>query len=512
MNIPGSIKILVPMLFLQACGSSDDALPDPQQGDPNDNPEPIAAIDTQLRALIADNNLTGDPSSGRTFPSIEEPLAQLGKKLFFTKALGGEFDSACVSCHHPVLGGADALSLSVGIGAINPDLLGIGRGDAQGHPNVPRNAPTSFNVALWDKALFWDSRVASLGGDAGQNGAASGISTPDSGLNVIDVNAGGNLAVAQARFPVTSVEEMRGNLEAGNANDDLRAHLAARLGNYGEGQGELGAAAWLEEFQMAFVSSEPAEDLITFENIVAAIGAYERSQVFVDNPWKAYVEGDNNAISDQAKNGAILFYTDADQQGGGCVQCHSGDLFSDEEHHAIGVPQFGPGKGNPNNNDFGRENISLEASDRFRFRTPSLLNIEVTAPYTHAGAYQTLDDVLDHYNNPNGTVDDFFDDGGWCGLPQFEDVQDCESLYPAAEQNSAAALGKINQERNQNDSAALPNINLNNNERTQIEAFLRTLTDPCVQSRECLEPWIAAEAEAVDEHQLNAVDINGNRL
>jgi cytochrome c peroxidase len=469
-------------------------------------------IDDELRALIADHGLSGDPSTGRVLPLVSDPLANLGKKLFFSKSLGGELDSACVTCHHPVLGGGDNLSLSFGVGAIDPDLLGPGRGDAIGAPNVPRNAPTTFNVGLWDSALFMDSRVESLGQEIGENGAASGISTPDSGINVIDGAAGASLVAAQARFPVTSAEEMRGQLEQGESNDLLRAHLAARIGNYGVGQNELQNNSWLTEFQTAFASSATAENLITFDNVVTAIGTYERSQIFVANPWRDYVQGDNTAISDNAKQGAILFYTDVEQQGGGCVQCHSGDLFTDEEHHTIGAPQFGPGKGNANNHDFGRENISGNASERFRIRTPSLLNIEVTGPYTHTGAYETLQQVLGHYNNPNGTVNNFFDDGGWCTLQQYVGVQDCASLYPNARRNSNAVLAKVNTERNQDDPAALPTISLNNGERNDIVAFLRTLTDPCVEDRGCLAAWIPTDDEAADDFQLNAIDISGNEL
>ena len=60
-------------------------------------------LDEQLRVVIAKQGLSGDPSMGRELPSLEEPLTQLGMKLFFSKALGGNLDSACVSCHHPLL-------------------------------------------------------------------------------------------------------------------------------------------------------------------------------------------------------------------------------------------------------------------------------------------------------------------------------------------------------------------------------------------------------------------------
>lgn len=514
MNFRNGIALLAGLLLLQGCDAGDPA--DPQNNGavtpPTTPPVQNTALDDQLRTLLVQHGITGDPSSGRDLPSITDPLAQLGKKLFFTKALGGEQDAACVSCHHPVLGGGDDLSLSFGVGAIAPDLLGPGRGDRTGAPNVPRNAPTTFNTGLWDSALFMDSRVESFGKEAGQNGAASGISTPDSGFGALDIEAGANLVVAQARFPVTSVEEMRGAFEAGQSSDVLREHLAARIGDYGVGQGELATNEWLAAFQSAFASALPAESLITFDNIVTALAAYERSQVFVDTPWRNYVQGGNNAISEQAKRGAVLFYTAAAEQGAGCVQCHSGDLFTDEQFHAIGAPQFGPGKGNPNNHDFGRENVSGNPGDRFQFRTPSLLNIEVTGPYMHTGAYETLQAVLNHYDNPDDAVDDFFDDGGWCALAQFDGVQNCTALYPNARQNSQAALNKIDMERRQNDPAALPNVNLNNGERNDIVAFLRTLTDPCVTSRACLSPWIPTGAEAADNLQLNAVDGNGNAL
>ncbi len=464
----------------------------------------IYETDFRLRQLILEHELTGNPAAGRHLPAIDEPLAQLGKKLFFTKALGGEFDSACVSCHHPVFGGSDGLSLPVGVGAVDPDLVGPGRQTGDGLPNVPRNAPTTFNVGLWDNALFMDSRVAILGD-------ASGIATPDSGPGIADEDAGPNLAVAQARFPVTSVEEMRGSLERGSDNATLRAHLAARIGDYGVAAGELGDNRWLQEFQAAFGSSESAEALITFDNIVLAIAEFERSQLFIDNPWRTYVEGDLGAISTPAKKGAILFLTPASEGGAGCVQCHSGDTFTDELHHAIGAPQFGPGKGNgpDGSDDFGRENVSGDPADRYRFRTPSLLNVSVTGPYTHAGAYETLLDVIDHHVDPRGKVARFFDAGGWCQLDQFASLTDCREAYDNAARNSVAALRKVAAERKLGDPAALPEVSLTGPQRKQILAFLLTLTDPCVTERACLAPWIAAAPEAADSHQLNAVDWQG---
>ncbi|MEM7379309.1 MAG: cytochrome-c peroxidase, partial [Pseudomonadota bacterium] len=267
-------------------------------------------LDATLRQLASTHGAVTDPTAGRTLPAITDPLAQLGRDLFFSRSLGGGFDSACVSCHHPVLGGADALALSVGVGATTPQLLGPGRQDADGVPNVPRNAPTVFNLGLWDTGLFWDSRVESLGRTPGQNGAGSGIRTPETLIGTGDPNAGGNLASAQARFPVTSVEEMKtATFELNSSNDAVRNHLAARLGDYGIGTGELASNAWLPAFQAGFGSTQSATQLVTFDNIAHAIGEYERSMVFLDSPWQAFLNGDPSALSDAQKRGAELFFT-----------------------------------------------------------------------------------------------------------------------------------------------------------------------------------------------------------
>ncbi len=504
------------IVFLVGCGGSggsssdaDPITPDPAP-DPTPDPEP-GPLDETLGTLITRAGLSGDAAFNRILPDIADPLPQLGKKLFFSKSLGGEFDSACVSCHHPALGGGDNLTLPVGVGATSPDLLGPGRVDGNLIPDVPRHSPTVFNVGLWDSGLFWDSRVESFGKEAFANGSVSDIRTPDVAFGLADPDAGPNLPAAQARFPVTSAEEMRSNFLTGETNAALREHLAARIGNYGAGQGELLSNDWLAEFQSAFASTADAETLITFDNIALALAEFQRSMVFTSNPFAEYVNGDLDALTNQQKEGAILFFQTVDEGGGGCANCHSGDRFTDELHHVIAFPQIGPGKGDGTDDDFGRARETGDDNERYHFRTPSLLNIAVTAPYGHAGAYESLDQVLQHYDNPGDETEDFFDDGGVCQLSQFEDVPDCENLYPAAEANTELALQKLAEERNSGDSL-FENPNLNGNERADIVAFLESLTDPCTVDRDCLAPWIPTRDEAPDENQLNAVDAGGADL
>lgn len=122
-------------------------------------------LDAELEGLIQRYGLTGDPLRGKNLPSIDAPLAQLGLKLFFNKALSGDKDVACVTCHHPLLGGGDNLSLSIGVGAENPDVLGHKRLLKDSLTlGVPRNAPTTFNSGLWQQFMFHDGRVAQVAG------------------------------------------------------------------------------------------------------------------------------------------------------------------------------------------------------------------------------------------------------------------------------------------------------------------------------------------------------------
>ena len=253
-----------------------------------------AKLDQDLKELIQQLNLTGTPNAKLEIASIDTPIAQLGMKLFYSKILGGEKDSACVSCHHPMLGGGDNLSLPIGTHAKDPDVLGNKRKLKKGfHLSVPRNAPSTFNVAFYNKTLFHDGRVQTINSQQ-----SNGITTPDVIHKQEDPLGGENLVQAQARFPITSDAEMRGNFMPGAGNQTLRRALAERL-----------KQNWLETFREGF--SDPqgnSEDLITEQNISKAIGEYERSQVFINNPWHQYLEGDSKAISTSAKKGALLFF------------------------------------------------------------------------------------------------------------------------------------------------------------------------------------------------------------
>lgn len=446
------------------------------------------ALDRQLRALVSREGLTGDPAAGRSLPSIDSPMARLGMQLFFSKGLGGDMDSACVSCHHPMLGGGDNLSLSIGVEAEQPDLLGPGRVHSgtghhyDGGPTVPRNAPSTFNIVFYDEVLFHDGRVESLGKLPGANGAGSGIRTPDSPFGTADPWAGANLTEAQARFPVTSREEMRGfTFEAGNDNASVRTHLERRLRDEVI---ELAENRWLEAFRAGL--EEPvgtAGELITYTNIAAALGAYQNSQVLTDNPWKAWVQGDASAISDRAKRGALLFYTPVDDGGAGCSGCHGGDFFTDEQFHVLGMPQIGRGKGDgaDGTEDFGRFRETGDPDDKYAFRTPHLLNVTETGPWGHAGGYTSLEAVVRHHLNPRQAMDNY-------DINQLDPLIQTDRMMA----NTQRALDQLTALRAAGKSG-LRDVALTDEQVAALLAFLETLTDPCLKDRACMGQWVPDE-------------------
>jgi cytochrome c peroxidase len=458
-----------------------------------------------IRSVATVLGLTGDPTTktNNTLPDISDPKAQLGMKLFFTKGLGGDVDTACVSCHHPVLGGGDNLSLSIGVGAENPDLLGPGRfhdllaDGYDGGPTVPRNAPTTFNIGLWDQVMFLDGRVESLGKTAGSNGNDDlGIVTPDSdtddnGNLQADPDAGDNLPTAQSRFPVTSHEKMRGFIfEAGSTNDEVRNALATQLQTLQIDNG------WDNEFLAVY-----GDTTITYARIAEAIGEYERSQVFVNTPWKAFMDGDDGAISEAARRGALLFMLPTRVNGASCISCHRGDFFTDERFHVLGMPQIGRGKGDgtTGTDDFGRFRVTGNENDRYAFRTPSLLNVTETGPWGHAGSYTSLEAVIRHHLDPQAAFDAY-------DVLQLENSIRDSGQTVDMDLNTQNALNKLAENR----LAGIPSIetvSLTDEQVGYLVEFLKTLTDPCVTDRDCLAPWIPDSSDIdPDGERLIAVD------
>ena len=506
------ILIILMAVTLIACGGSDGSsteavnpdpttpdptTPDPTTPDPTTPDPTVPYIKSELDEGIRALGLNILPIDRADFPKPEGALFELGKQLFFSKSLSRNFETACVSCHHPYLGGGDALSLPVGVGAVDSLLLGPGRvhdGNrlvdflADGGPNVARNSPTTFNIALYDRTMFWDGRIEVLDSEVKPHGEGQRMKTPDSLFGFRDRHAGENLSQAQARFPITSINEMFGHgIAISLVNQLRRLIIENRMQGAGLQSGDLPVNGWLPLFQQAYLDvSNNVEQVVTLARITGALSHYQQTQLLVDNPWFSYLKGDLAALSDDAKRGALLFYKPLDDGGYACAMCHVGNKLSDEKFYNLAMPQLGRGK-NINNFDTGRLSVTGNGADKYRFRTPSLLNVEITGPWGHAGAFVGLKDVIRHHLNVDTSLSQY--DYTLGGLSQYQHVPvDSDRIKNLVDR--ALLVLKTSDEWN-----LLSHKEINTDHVDQLADFLKTLTDPCVKNTICLDKWIPRIAD-----------------
>lgn len=400
---------------------------------PTPTPAPPNALDLQLRPALQANGVNVLPAA----PQNSQAMIELGRALMFDKLLSGNRDVACATCHHPSQGTSDGLSLSIGVGGVG---LGPTRQLGAGRPFIGRNAPDLFNRG-GDPVMFWDGRVSGT--------RQQGFSTPAGNQLPQGLN---DALSAQAMFPVQNRDEMRGqagqNELANFADTDFTGlwnGIMTRL---------RGVPQYVTMFNAAF-PGVPANQL-GFQHAANAIGAFEASTfTSASSPFDRYLSGDNTALSDVQKQGALLFYGRAR-----CAQCHRGGLLTDLQFHNIAMPQVGPGGGPEAPLDFGRGRETGNPADRFRFKTPSLRNVTVTGPWTHSGAYTTLDAVVRHYINPGAALQNY--------NPNQLDAR-LRNQVRNAQILQAGVL--------QNLDPLVPPIALNNNEVNQLVQFLGSLTD-----------------------------------
>ena len=305
--------------------------------------QPTTPDATDLATLTALPQVAAAPANN---PSSAAKIA-LGRALFWDPVLSGGKDVSCASCHHPASGYADAIDLSIGSNG-----QGLGTARHFRAPNdiafVKRNSPTVLNAAF--------------------NGMATdGSCQPATAAMFWDLRA--QSLETQSLMPVATLEEMRGHQYAeGVALDSVVARLR-------------GIAAYGMLFSAAFAETTP----ITAANIGKAIACFERTLVATDAPFDQYMRGDKSALTAQQVQGLNDFVTS------GCAKCHSGPMLSDYQLHVLGVA----------------DNTKNPASDAgangsYAFRTPSLRNVALTAPYMHSGTLPNLQAVLNFYDPGRG--------------------------------------------------------------------------------------------------------------
>lgn len=197
-----------------------------------------------------------------------------------------------------------------------------------------RNAP-SLLTAAWMERVFWDGRGASL-----EDQVPRAIADP---------------------------LEMAGDLT------EIEQRLNA-------------SARYREAFHQVFGASS-----VTMEDVARALAAYQRS-LRPSSRWDRVLRDGTSRLNDQQLQGLHIFRTK-----GGCANCHSGPLFTDQQFHDEGLSLPGT-----RNADLGRFDVTGDPADWSAFRTPSLRGVSRTAPYMHNGGFRTLDNVVTFYNIGGG--------------------------------------------------------------------------------------------------------------
>lgn len=202
----------------------------------------------------------------------------------------------------------------------------VGVGGTEG----TRNAPSVFNAAL-HFSQFWDGRAESL--------------------------------ETQVAGPIHNPVEMASNW----------AEVVKRLGER-------------DDYVADFAASYP--DGITPANIASSIAEFERSLVTPDAPFDAFLRGDVNAISPDARRGYELFLAL------GCTSCHQGAAVGGNLFQRFGIMGDYLSSRPGGSADFGRYALTGREEDRHVFKVPSLRNVTLTAPYFHDGSIESLDEAI----------------------------------------------------------------------------------------------------------------------
>ncbi|MGC1495721.1 MAG: cytochrome c peroxidase [Sulfitobacter sp.] len=394
------------------------------------------------------------PVDDAAFGVTDLSEAKLGQLLFYDPILSGNKQTACATCHHPALGTSDGVSLSFGDGGIGMGPTRTADPENMPEERIPRNSPVLFNLGAQEfSVLFHDGRLEA---DPSQ---PAGIRTPMGG----DMLAGfTSILSAQTMFPVLSRDEMAGSFDE---ND------VGRLVRQGIITGEGGAwdvlsrrVAQIPEYAVQFQAVYPAidgPDDIAFTDISNAIAAFVAYEWRSDTaPFDAVLQG-VLTLSGAARAGQELFYGTAK-----CSTCHAGPFLTDHAFHAMAAPQLGPGKSatfQDHHRDDGRFRVTGREEDRYAFRTPSLRNIALSAPYGHAGGHADLAAFVAAHTDPARSLADW--DRSQAILPAFP-VDDFAVMDDAVQVQHIAA------------AAVAQPVTLNEAEIADIVAFLDTLTDP----------------------------------
>ena len=343
------VVVLIAFAFLVASCKQDTNSATPTTVTPN-NPTPISTSIPKAPSAI-DFPVDNPQTSAKV---------ELGRRFFFDKQMSVDGTTSCGSCHKVQNGFSDIFPNSIGMG--------------QQHGN--RNAPALANIA-YNTSFTWDGKFASLEQHA-----------PGPIFNSLEM--GNNFTSDPG-----SQDSVPSGYNSKPGNDDtlflfarldgLGSRVAHKADQYSKRR-DINGNNYYTLMMSAWNTNVFSMDLIA-----KSIAAFERTFISTQSDFDKYNNGDQTVFkyNPEAIHGLQLF---TDVNGANCVSCHSGYNFTDQQFHdnGIGINQQG---------DKGRFGVTKDQSDIGKFKTPSLRNVSLTAPYMHDGHLATLESVLKNYNS-----------------------------------------------------------------------------------------------------------------
>ncbi|WP_341211858.1 cytochrome c peroxidase [uncultured Limimaricola sp.] len=392
------------------------------------------------------------PPGEAAWPAVDRDAAALGQLLFYDPILSGNREVSCATCHHPAFGTSDGLSLPLGDGGHG---LGPARAiDPENPPEqrVPRNSQALWNVGAREYvSMFHDGRVEL------DPSAKGGMRTP---LDADMIEGFASMLSAQTMFPVLSADEMAGHYSENEVSRAVRLGMLTGPGGAWDliARRVADLPAYAARFKAVYGLAPEEIGFADISNAIADFITFEfRSDT---SPFDARLR-EGTPLPPEAEAGLALFYGAA-----GCADCHAGPFQSDHGFHAMGAPQIGPGKGarfETHARDEGRFRVTGRAEDLYAFRTPSLRNVTLTAPYGHAGSHATLRGFVVDHLDPVAALGRY--DRTQAVLPRME-IADWRILDDEAEREAIGA------------AVAQSAVALEPGEIDALVAFLEALTDP----------------------------------
>jgi cytochrome c peroxidase len=253
---------------------------------------------------------------------------------------------------------------------------------------VPTGNPQTAEKAELGKMLFFDPRLAANG-----QMACSTCHLPEKGFSD---GLARNKDHKGEELPRNSTSLWNSGYEDFPSWDGsmatLEQHSGRALTRFGENIPALIAKidaipGYRDRFRKIFGE-------VNFTNVIRALAAFERTLISWRSDHDLFEAGDKSALTAPEQRGRELFFGKA-----GCATCHAPPFFTDNRFHALGVPQVGPKADDP-----GRFTVTGDERERGAFRTPTLRNVALTAPYMHDGALATLEEVVAFYEGGGGAV------------------------------------------------------------------------------------------------------------